>query len=222
VALTAETLMAATGCSESDAAVFVEPFNIALDRFGISTRQQVAAFLAQTAHESARFTTLVENLNYSADGLANTWPSRYGKRAPAGGYVWRTVNGRRRIEPSALALSLHRQPEKIANLTYANRNGNGPVETGDGWRFRGRGVIQTTGRANYERAGAALGINLLAEPDALESPLYAVLSAGVFWTDNKLNLIAGDVVAVTRRINGGDNGLADRRNLTNDALRVLA
>lgn len=169
-------------------------------RFSLTTSTRQSAFLAQTAHESAGFTRLTENLNYSATGLAATWPGRF-----------RGADG----QPNALAQVLHRRPEAIANLVYANRMGNGPEASGDGWRYRGRGLLQITGRAQYQRCGAALGLPLVEQPDLLAQPEPAVLSAAWFWQVNGLNELAdaGDFEAITRRINGGLNGLAERRAL---------
>jgi putative chitinase len=173
---------------------------IAFPRFSLTTSTRQSAFLAQTAHESAGFTRLTENLNYSATGLAATWPARF-----------RGADG----QPNALARGLHRQPEAIANVVYANRMGNGPEASGDGWRYRGRGLLQITGRAQYQRCGAALGLPLVEQPDLLAQPGPAVLSAAWFWQVNGLNELAdaGDFEAITRRINGGLNGLAERRAL---------
>lgn len=169
-------------------------------RFSLTTPTRQSAFLAQAAHESAGFTRLTENLNYSATGLAATWPGRF-----------RGADG----QPNALARGLHRRPEAIANVVYANRMGNGPEASGDGWRYRGRGLLQITGRAQYQRCGAALGLPLVEQPDLLAQPEPAVLSAAWFWQVNGLNELAdaGDFEAITRRINGGLNGLAERRAL---------
>ena len=124
----------------------------------IDTPARRAAFLAQVGHESSQLTRLVENLNYSAQGLAATWPGRY--LGPDG-------------QPNALALRLARNPQAIADNTYATRNGNGDEASGDGWRFRGRGLLQITGRANYRLVGEALGEPLEAEPWRLEQPVPA-------------------------------------------------
>ena len=173
------------------------PINEAAARFAISTPDRMAAFLAQTAHESEGFKRLVENLNYSADGLSRTWPLRY--RGPDG-------------QPNETALRLHRNPEAIANNCYAGRMGNGDEASGDGWRYRGRGLIQITGRANYAACGTALGLPLLDQPELLEQPDGAAMSAAWFWQTHGCNELA-DVAAfamITRRINGGLNGQSDR------------
>lgn len=206
--LLADQLRRASGCSAPIAARFVSPINLALVRFGIDTPERIAAFLSQASHESARFTRLVENLNYSADGLARTWPNRY-----------RGVDGK----PNAAALAIARKPEFVANSVYSSRMGNGDTASGDGWRFRGRGIFQLTGRDGYRRCGEALGIDLLAKPESLELPLYAALSAGWYWSSNGLNAIAdgGDVRALTKRINGGHTGLAERLALYESARLAL-
>ncbi|WP_205894903.1 glycoside hydrolase family 19 protein [Metapseudomonas otitidis] len=178
----------------------IESFEMAISHFSLTTPARQSAFLAQAAHESYGFTRLTENLNYSATGLAATWPGRF-----------RGADG----QPNALARALHRRPEAIANVVYANRMGNGPEASGDGWRYRGRGLLQITGRAQYQRCGAALGLPLVEQPDLLAQPEPAVLSAAWFWQVNGLNELAdaGDFEAITRRINGGLNGLAERRAL---------
>lgn len=188
-----------------DVDVWVSALNEAMLRFEITTRDRAAAFLAQIAHECgvSAITTrvrLVENLNYSASGLIATWPGRFPTLAVANQYA--------------------RQPERIANKVYANRLGNGDEASGDGWRFRGRGLMQVTGRANYRAAGAALGLDLETNPAALEQPLPAALAAAHFWQVSGLNELAddrlddddvADFTRISKVINGGYNGLADRQ-----------
>ncbi len=174
--------------------------------FGVNTAARWAAFIAQIAHESAQFTRLVEGLSYSVRGLMTTWPQRFPTERVA--------------QPFA------RNPEKLANYVYANRLGNGPPESGDGWRYRGRGLIQVTGKANYTAAGAALGLPLVAQPAMLERPTDAVRSAAWFWQSRHLNELAdADSLdafeAITRRINGGLTGLADRVVLWHKAQEAL-
>ena len=186
----------------------LDHLNRAMTRYKIDSPVRAAAFLAQIGHESAGLTAVVENLNYSAPGLAATWPNRY--RGPDG-------------KPNQLALAISRNPEQIANNTYADRMGNGPARSGDGWKYRGRGYIQTTGRANYEALTKALGINFVAVPDLLEQPEYAALSAAYFWQSKGLNELADadQLDAITRRINGGTNGAADRKARWEKAKSVL-
>lgn len=191
------------------ALIYLEPMIAAMALHGIDTDQRVSHFLAQVAHESAGFTLVQENLNYSAEGLAKTWPRRFAGDSG---------------QPNELARQLHRKPQQIANHVYANRMGNGSIQSGDGWSYRGRGLIQLTGKSNYLAASVALyGSNLLCiEPDKVLDPDVAALTACWFWTSNGLNDLAdlGDVAKVTRRINGGTIGLAHRARLTELALNA--
>jgi putative chitinase len=183
-----------------DPARWASALNAALDRFEINTPARVAAFLAQTAHESAEFRRLVENLNYSAAGLCKTWPNRFASLD--------------------FAKTYERNPEVLANYVYAKRLGNGDVASGDGWRFRGRGLIQLTGRGNYRSCGTAIALPLETEPEQLETPEAAALGAAQFWQSRGLNHLADDqnddnddedFVAITKIINGGTAGLTSRR-----------
>lgn len=162
-----------------------------INEFEINTPLRIAAFIAQTAHESAGYSAFLENLNYSAQALLATWPSRF--------------------TPESAAIYA-RQPEKIANCVYSNRLGNGNEASGDGWRYRGRGVIQTTGRDNYNACGIGLGLDLIVSPELLEQPLNAFRSAGWYWKSRNCNAFAdsGDFIELTKAINGGLNGLDDR------------
>ncbi|HBP6274343.1 TPA: glycoside hydrolase family 19 protein [Pseudomonas aeruginosa] len=189
--------------------IFLPALNRAMLQFVILGVARQSAFLAQVGHESAQLTRLVENLNYSAQGLANTWPSRY-----------RGADG----QPNALAQRLARNPRAIANNAYASRNGNGDGASGDGWQYRGRGLLQITGRSNYRAAGAGLGQPLEAEPELLEQPEFAALSAAWWWSTHGLNELAdrGEFAAITRRINGGLIGQAERMALWERAKRVLS
>lgn len=175
-----------------------------LPKFGINTELRVAGFIAQCSHESMNFSVLRENLNYSADGLNKVF-AKYFIRA-----------GRNAAEYA-------RQPEKIANIVYANRLGNGDVSSGDGWRFRGRGVIQLTGKDNYTAFGKTIQLTAAETAIYLETRRGALESACWFWKTNNLNATADtqDIIAMTKRINGGTNGLAERRELFNKALAVL-
>ena len=155
----------------------------------INTRLRVIHFLAQVCHESG-FVPRAENLNYSTTArLMAVWPSRFPDAAMASNYI--------------------HNPEKLANRVYANRMGNGIEASGDGWRYRGRGWIQLTGRANYEAFGVA------SDPDALLTPEGAAKSAALFWRQKGLNGLADadDIVTITKRINGGTVGLSDRQAL---------
>ncbi len=203
------------------AGVFVPVLNTAMSRYQIVGVKRIAAFTAQVGHESGHLMRLVENLNYSADGLANTWPSRYADPDGKGVYVKVQVAGKLRNKPNTLALSIDRKPEQIANIAYGNRMGN--TAPGDGWKYRGRGLIQITGKNNYQACGEALGLDLIAQPELLEKPQHACMSAAWFWATNGLNTLAdaGKFDAITQRINGGQTGAADRLVLYVRALKVL-
>lgn len=194
---------------------FHGPLSAAVGVGRLEKAQRLCMFLAQIAHESEGFTRLAENLNFSAQGLANIWPRRYAV----------DPNARER-EPNDLAKRLDRKPEAIANNVYARRLGNGDETSGDGWRFRGRGLIQITGRANYLRYACTAfprPEHLLEHPELLEQPLHAASSAAWFWTANDCNRFAddGDFDGLTRVINGGLNGLADRREWLSKARRIF-
>lgn len=182
--------------------LFHDPLCAAMEEFGIDTPARVSGFLAQCAHESGNFSAVRENLNYSADGLRKIFP-RYFRDIDANQY--------------------HRQPEKIANRVYSNRMGNGDEDSGDGWRFRGRGLIQLTGRDNYTACSMDLEMDLLETPEYLETPEGAARSAAWFWWKNNLNSFAdkNDIVGMTKRINGGTIGLEDRKKHYFHALEVL-
>ena len=162
--------------------------------YGINTPKRIAAFLAQIAHESGGFSRLVENLNYSADGLAKTWPKRF-------------ANSEKK--PNHLAIELERKPIQIANTVYANRNGNGDEASGDGWKYRGRGLIQLTFKNNYLSIRDKTGLDIYNNPDLLLDPDAAVKSACAYWDLNKLNRFENDFTALRKAINGGLNGLDD-------------
>jgi putative chitinase len=180
--------------------------------FEINTPQRVAAFLAQTSHESGGYTMLSENLNYKAATLAACWPNRFAVLGPDKKPV-KDKQGKN--TPTAVANAIAGKPELIANLCYSSRMGNGPAESGEGWAFRGRGLKQLTGKDNYTRCGAALGIDLVANPDLLLEPMYAARSAGWFWHANNLSKFAdvGDIKGMTYKINGGYIGLEARQAL---------
>lgn len=183
------------------AGVFVPVLNTAMNRYQIVGSKRIAAFIAQVGHESGQLTHLVENLNYSAEALQRTWPSRFSAK---------------------LAADVARKPEQIASIAYDNRMGNTSMR--DGWKYRGRGLIQITGKNNYRACGEALGLDLIAQPELLEKPQHACMSAAWFWATNSLNILAdaGKFDTITCRINGGHNGAADRQALYARALKVLA
>jgi len=182
----------------------------ALNRFDITSEKQVAAWIAQTAHESGGYVTLAENLNYSDVGLAGTWPNRFAEIDPSTKKPKKDAKGFN--IPNRFAKALHRNPEAIANVVYGGRLGNGPIESGDGWKHRGMGLKQLTGKENHKRCGDALGIDFISNPEKLLEPEYASLSAAWFWVDKKCGPLADadDFVGLTKRINGGTIGLQDR------------
>jgi putative chitinase len=173
-----------------------------LPKYQITTVPRVAMFMAQCAHESGNFTALKENLNYQAHALTATWPRRF---------------------PPDVAAECAHNPEAIANRAYSDRMGNGSVESGDGWKFHGRGLIQLTGRANYEKFAQQTGKELDETVAYCETPDGAVESACFFWTEEKLNAPsdAGNIEQVTRIINGGTLGIEDRTARYQHALQVL-
>jgi putative chitinase len=177
--------------------------------FEINTPQRIAGFLAQTSHESGGYTMLTENLNYRAATLAACWPNRFAVL----GADNKPIKENGKLVPTAVANAIAGKPELIANLVYSSRMGNGPAESGEGWAFRGRGLKQLTGKDNYTRCGASLGVDLVSSPDKLLEPLYAARSAGWFWKTNKLSDYAdrGDLEGMTKRINGGLIGYAERK-----------
>jgi putative chitinase len=179
--------------------------NSAFARFDITNGLRVAGFLAQCSHESMGFRVTVENLSYGAQALLSLFP-RYFDAGSAAAYA--------------------HQPERIASRIYANRMGNGNEATEDGWKFRGRGFIQITGRSSYTSFDDALQVGgaIVNGPDALVLPDLAALSAAWFWKTHGLNEIADakDIVHMTKVINGGTLGLAERTKLYEQALRVFS
>lgn len=210
--ITVDQLVQILPRSRSVARQWVPALNLAMQRYAITSPVRIAAFLAQVGHESDHLNRVVENLNYSAQGLAGTWPSRFAVDPKA-----------RPLVPNARALQLARRPEAIANAAYGGRMGNGPEASGDGWRFRGRGPLQVTGRAQYAAIGAALGLPLEARPELLEQPEPGALAAALFWWWNGLNQLAdaNRFEELTARINAGKLGLAARIALRQRAAEVL-
>jgi putative chitinase len=187
--------------------------------FEINTPQRVAAFLAQTSHESGGYTMLSENLNYRAATLAACWPNRFAVLGPD--KKPKKENGK--LVPTAVANSIAGKAELIANLVYSSRMGNGPAESGEGWKYRGRGLKQLTGKFNYEKCGKDLGLDLVGNPDLLLEPMYAARSAGWFWRSNSLSVFAdkGDLEGMTKRINGGLIGYAERKAKYDNILAAI-
>jgi putative chitinase len=200
--LTPPIIQVGCGAPAPLASAWLSPLQAACAQFNINTPMRVAAFLATIGVESGHLSTLVENLNYSADGLANTWPSRYstGQKTVA------IATAAPRWIPNAEANGLARDPEAIANNCYAGRNGNGDEASGDGWKYRGRGPIQQTGRANYAACASGTGLDLVNHPELLEQPADGALAAAWFWSSNGLNTIAdtGNFLAASRKVNLGN------------------
>ena len=203
-----------------DPAKWLEPLLETCTEFEINTPQRVAAFLAQTSHESGGYTMLSENLNYRAATLAACWPTRFAVLGPDKKPV---KDKQGKLTPTKLAETIAGKPELIANLVYSSRMGNGPAESGEGWKFRGRGLKQLTGKDNYARCGNALGLDLVGNPDLLLEPLAAARSAGWFWKANALSTFAdaGDIKGMTKKINGGFIGLEQRQKLYDKVLAAI-
>ena len=180
---------------------WLAPLEETFVKYDISTPQRQACFIGQCAHESGNFKTLQENLNYSAEGLMKTWPSRFATKEIADQYA--------------------RQPAKIAGKVYNGRLGNTSEE--EAAQYLGRGLIQLTGKENYANCGTALDIDLVGSPTLLVEPKYAALSAGWFWNKKGLNSLAdaSDIETMTKRINGGLIGLDDRKAKIAKALLAL-
>jgi len=189
--------------NNKEALAWTDALNSILPQYNINTIHCVAGFLAQCGHESNGFTVLSENLNYGAAGLKTVF-----------GKYFKTTD----------PLQYERKPEKIANHVYCNRMGNGDEASGDGWKYRGRGPIQITGKNNYTSFSTDMGIDVMTSPDMVSTnKRVALLSAIWFWNKNDLNTIAdnNDIKGMTQRINGGVNGLAERTKLYNKALGIL-
>jgi putative chitinase len=183
---------------------WVDALNETFVRFDIMNPLRKAAFIGQASHESGNFKMLEENLFYRAETLMRVWPKRF--------------------PTLEFAKQYEKNPKKIANSVYSNRMGNRDEASGDGHRFRGRGLFQLTGHSNYFHAGKALGEDFVMNPDLVATPMYAALTAGFFWQTHKLNQYADarDYVTMTKKINGGTIGLADREKHIAHALSVLS
>ena len=182
---------------------YIDALNKVLPENGIDTPLRVSHFLAQVIHESGHFKTNVENLNYSASALKSVFKKYF--------------------PTDELANQYARQPEKIANRVYANRMGNGPEASGDGWKYRGRGLIQLTGYNNYKNCKDDMHIDIVKNPDLLLVPEYALKSACWFWNKNHLNQYADkdDITGITKKVNGGLNGIESRKEILGRAKKIL-
>lgn len=178
-----------------------EKYKTLFDNAGINTPLRVAHFMAQIEHES-HLIPIQENLNYSVQGLLKTFPKFFNEK---------TVNGYARFS------------EAIANVVYANRMGNGDYNSKDGWKYRGRGFIQLTGKGNYQSFKNDSGIDVISNPDLLLEEANAMICAVWFWNNKGLNIWADkdDIISITKKINGGTNGLEDRKQLLSKWKTIL-
>lgn len=209
--LTIPQFAAAVPCSIMTAKTWHEHIVAAMERWGIDTAHRQAGFIAQMAHESRSFGRFEEDLNYSAQRLMKVWPRRFPSLASTSFYAFK--------------------PENLANHVYGGRLGNGDYNSGDGWKYRGRGPKQITGKANYAECGEALGLPLVEQPELLLDPQHGAQAAGWYWASRGCNELmdANDYEGVTRKINGGlighedgnDSGVDDRVEHHQLALRVL-
>jgi putative chitinase len=181
---------------------WLEPLQETFEKYEINTPKRQACFIGQALHESGGFKHLSENLNYSAQGLMKTWPTRFPDMDTAEKY--------------------EHNPLKIAGKVYIGRMGNATEE--DAQKFIGRGIFQLTGKENYANCGLGLGVDLLGNPDWLATPKYAALSAGWYWNKRNLNPMADamDIEGLTKKINGGNIGLDDRKAKINKVLDIIS
>lgn len=199
--LTLEQLKEILG-SEKTASEWLEQLNTVLPKYDITTPKRIAAFLAQTSHESGGYRVLSENLNYSEAQLNKVFKKYF---------------------TSVSAADYAKQPEKIANYVYSNRMGNGPAESGDGWKFRGGGLIQLTGKDNFVKFAKKLGMTAEELIKFIRTPEGALVAACLFWNDKGCSALADndDILGMTKKINGGTNGLEDRKRIYDLAIKVL-
>jgi len=197
-----ETLSKAVSINLPVAAIWVDALNKVLVKYDINTNLRISHFLAQVCHECGKFSVLEENLNYKAESLVSVFP-KYFTNTNAPSYAHNKI--------------------AIGNRVYANRMGNGNEASGDGYKYRGRGCIQITGKSQYDLCGTGIGLNLLKSPDLLTTPINALMSAGWFWDKHNLNVLADkdDINSITKVINGGLNGIDDRTSLLNNCKKIL-
>jgi putative chitinase len=201
--ITPALLQVACGASAANAARFAAPLQAACDRYSVNTPERLAAFLSQVGHESAGLSATVESFNYGVPGLMSTWP----RKMP---FALASTLGR---QPGETVVPLARQ-QRIASIVYANQYGNGDSSTGDGWQYRGSGLIQLTFHDNFAAFGRDISLDLLSSPDKLRAdPALCALSAGWFWIEHGCNTLAdaGAFDSITRRINGPAMKGADGR-----------
>ncbi len=200
--MTPQLIESCTGCTPGNALKWAPHLTAAMQEFEVVTADRQAAFLAQLAYESELFAVIEENLNYSGPRLLAVFPSHFTQQE---------------------AETYAHKPRMIANRVYANRFGNGDEASGDGWNYRGRGLIQMTFKDNYQALSAPLGVDLVANPDTLLEPQFAARSAGHYWLTHGCNQAAdsANFRVITRAINGGLNGLNERMNLWAQAKKAL-
>jgi putative chitinase len=184
-----------------DPAGWVKPLNEAMNKFGIRDREEVASFLSQAGYESDHLNRVEENLRYSAARIAEVWPKQFADAKAAAMFAY--------------------NPSKLACRVYAGKNGNGPERTGDGYRYRGRGLFQLTGRANYKQIAKDLGVDLVQFPDALLERKFAALSAAAYWAANVKPGGEFSPAAATKAITGSMIALPERAKLYTKALEIL-
>lgn len=178
-----------------------EPLTTTFVKFGMVSPKEQASFIGQASHESGHFRLLEENLNYRAETLMKLWPKRFPNLEEANKYA--------------------RNPQLIANHIYCNRMGNRDEASGDGFRFRGRGLFQLTGHDNYYHAGQALGQDFVMKPELVATPMFAALTAGWFWQTHGCDKLVDNPEQMCKRINGGLIGLQDRIEQSAKALQIL-
>lgn len=213
IPITVEQIQRATGATRANAEMYLPFLQGTCKAYDINTPRRISGFLSQIGHESGGLARLEESLNYSVEALLSMFGRHRISEADARRY------GR--------APGQQANQEAIANCLYGGEWGRknlGNTQAGDGWKFRGRGLKHLTGRDNYQRCGYAIGEDFITYPERLLMPVNAALSAGWFWWVNRLNQIAdrGDVPAMTKVVNGGDNGLKERTALWNAGLEVFA
>lgn len=206
--LTVKQFQQAAGLNDALANKWYQPVVSAMAKYGINTPLRMAHFIAQTGHESSGFATVEESLNYKSSALTAKFPKRI---TPADAERY----GRTDSHPA--------DQRMIGSIIYANRNGNGDVKSGDGYKYRGRGLIQITGRGNYSALVNQLRVDIVNNPEKLTEPNLAAESAAAWWKNNGLNEVADsdDVDRITRIINGGTNGMEDRKSRLLKAKGIL-
>ena len=200
--VTLEQLKQITGKDDKFLTPHLKPLNDTLTKYSINTPLRICHFLAQVLHESADLTATKEGLNYSADGLLKTFGKYFDEET---------------------AKVYEHKPDMIASRVYANRMGNLDEKSQDGYKYSGRGFIQITGKENYDSLSKEFGVDFLKSPGLIATPEYSFLSAGWFWGKKGLNSFADkdDILSITKKINGGTNGLDDRKNYLTKCKKVI-